>query len=661
MSRPKNEYSDLEEKYKRTLVAEQSGFALSMAGILLSIFIGLTVKSSLAPEKVLRLIDQAAARIDKRMNAKVGAAWISLSDGIFPEVSVVVKDLVISSEEGCWMRPHLEVDEMKLPMSFFQLIRGRIHIHQILAGDVALTLRAPLSECKERSPASAPQEGTATSASQVPTGGQLAADIRELSKAGGQIDEISIQNFHIHYLPIAFTTVNIRDFNIQVSSENPKIIHSAGILYLAGETLSGDYSSTAKVAVDFVENEETQWKISMSGQWREGHYDFKVGYRPENQNLDLDLNMEHIPLSQVFPLMRKYHLLQSDFNGKQIWLTVRAKAKGDASNIQALPIEVEKLRFEGDIGEIESRNIQILSLEPFRYQPLDVEIKSLKLDELLIFLNRPHPSPILGKLGTIHGKATFSRAGDVSVQGDLSGLEFIFSNRGALQVQTLSLISGSILFQQNRWNIKIDRLRPVEGVFLGNVQITADHNWKKINLRAHIDDLTFGPPIQKLMTGGGELGSLSADLTANFQEGELKEINGSLNTSEMTLDQMNIRSSKFIVQTKGKTLYFDSRLQGIHLHESSPAYLFLSRYMEEKNRKSGITMQSANLKMRSQFLNDLWFESLQLKLLDGYLELKGGWDQNGQLSGQVKVSSSAKVNRYELSGYRDRPELILKK
>ncbi len=660
MSPADNDYYELEQKYKRTLVAEQPGFAVSMLGIFLSILIGIVIRASLAPDKVLTLIDQAAAKIDKRMNAKVGSASISLSDGFFPEVSVVVQDLVISSEENCWMRPHLEVDELKLPISVLHLLKGEIYIHQIIANDVGLTLRTALSECHSRKTASngsvAPEGPSAATSPE-----NLATDIQDISTAGGQIDEVIVQNFHIHYLPIAFTTVKMRDLNIQVPSVYPKVIRSSGILHLAGETLSGDYSSTAKVSINYSEEKTTKWDLNLSGQWREGHYDLGAEYTPQNQNIQISLDMSHIPLSQLFPLLRKYHILQSDFNGKQIWLTMNAKAKGMASNLQSMPVQVEKLKVEGNFGELESRDIKILSLEPFVYQPIDLDIRSLNLDDLFVFLNRPHPSPTLGKLGTLHGKASFSRTGDVSLLGDLSGLEFIFSNRGIRQTQNLSLISGSILFRHQNWNIKIDRMKPSEGVFLGFLNIEADHDWKNVSLRTRIDDLTFGPSVQKLMTGGGELGSFSADLNANFQNGELKNMSGVLNTSEMIFEQMNIRSSRFHIQTKEKSILLDSKLQGLQISESSPVYQLLAKYLDEQNLQKGIKVSAVTAKMRSHFLNDFSFDQLQMRMTDGYLELRGGWNPSGQLTGLMHVSSSSQNAHYTLSGHRDQPVFQLKK
>jgi len=656
MSPENNIFSDLNSNYKKTLVAEQPGFILSMVGILLSIFISIVVKATLSSEKVLVLIDKAATKMDRRLDVRVGSASISLADGVFPEVAVVVKDLHISSEESCWMRPQLEVDELKLPLSFFHLLKGEIYIHQIKAGDVGLSLRSSLSNCSQRKPAQAEQSTQLENQA-----GSLAADISEITSAGGRIDEVSVENLHIHYLPLAFTTFKIKDFFIQLVATQPKKIKSSGLLYLAGETLSGDYSSTAKLNIDYSEEESAKWNFQMSGQWREGHYDLSAEYLPLDQKISTNIDMSHIPMSQLFPLLKKYNLLQSEFNGKQVWLTVKAQAKGNASDLQKLPVQVDLLRVEGDIGEIEARQIQIQSLEPFRYEPILIDIRSLNLDAFLVFLNRAHPSAALGRLGTIHGKAKLDEDGDFNLTGDSSGLEFIFSNRGLRQLQAISLMSGELQFHKNRWFIKIDRIKPVEGVFLGKLSIEADQNWRDIVLKTKIDDLTLGEPVQKLMTGGGEIGPITSDFALSFKDGELKNISGLLTASEINMDQMNIRSSRFQIQSQGELVFIETKLHGISIPTKTAVYQLLVKNLNINKEEDSLIIKSISSKMESHFLKDFWFKNTKIQTNNGILELNGGWNQLGELSGKMILQSAHETNHYELSGHRDHPQITIKK
>jgi hypothetical protein len=69
-----------------------------------------------------------------------------------------VTDVSLSAEEECWMRPLVEVDEIKLPLDLWKFMTGQIHIHEINAHEVALSLRESLAGCHHGSHAEAPTE-----------------------------------------------------------------------------------------------------------------------------------------------------------------------------------------------------------------------------------------------------------------------------------------------------------------------------------------------------------------------------------------------------------------------------------------------------------------------------------------------------------------------
>lgn len=204
-------------------------------------------------------------------------------------------------------------------------------------------------------------------------------------------------------------------------------------------------------------------------------------------------------------------------------------------------------------------------------------------------------------------------------------------------------------------------MKPHEGVFLGQMSLTADQNWNQVQLQARVDDLTFSSQIQKLMTNGGEIGSMSADLVARFQKGEMKHLSGELNTSEMLMENMRIRSSRFRIQTRADNLYLDAKMQGMEIPPQSPAYPFLARYISDNSNRSEIKVSSTVAKIKSHFLSDMWFEDLQMKFTDGSMNLVGGWDQAGLLKGRLNVHQKGKHLEYVLMGHRDQPDFQIKK
>jgi hypothetical protein len=647
-------------KLEKELVAEQPGLAVSVTGLLLALFMGLAVRAALSPERILQLVEKAAAKIDTRFNAKVGGAYVSFSDGLLPQFAVVVKDFSLESDEKCWLRPTLEVDELKLPLDLWSFMRGQIHIHEVLAHEVGISLRSDLSDCQKGQAATTSNSGLSKASSRIPAAATTAASSWEsFSRSRDSIDTIHIERMRVHYLPVAFSSFEIRSLDVNVQSKSPKKITADGILNLNGETLSGDYSSTGSLKIDFTEGASPDWKVSLDGNWREGHYLIATDYSSESQFIRLSSDMNQIPLNQLFPLLRKYHLLSSNFNGRQVWLSLKGDMEGDVHKLASLPAKFDLIRIEGNIGEIEAKNMEVKKFEPFTFKPIDVDIKSLQLDSLMTFLNRPLVNPIFGRLGVFHGKAHFEDSQNVQVKGENTGLEFVFSSRGTRQTQSISLLAGELKFSNSKWNIKVDKVKPVEGVFLGDINVEADHNWSQVAVHTKVDELSLGPAVQKLITNGGEIGSIDGDLQFHFDHGNLSTIQGHMTASDVAIEKLHFKRSRVVMTTsKDQNTHVDIRVQGMATDAGSPVHKFLQKVMElPQDVSDEISYGSAQVVTHQ--LDDFHWDDLVLQMSSHKtLRSKGGWDKEGHISGQVEVSNGpGRVSKFELGGLRDRPQI----
>jgi hypothetical protein len=644
-------------KLEKELVAEQPGLAVSVIGLLLALFMGLAIRAALSPERILHLVEKAATKIDSRFNAKVGGAYVSFAEGAFPQFAVVVKDFSMESDEACWLRPTLEVDELKLPLDFWRFLRGQIHIHEVLAHEVSISLRSDMAECQR--PAAVSSREAAPSRTTAATTPQPSS-WESFSRSRDSVDSVQIERMRVHYLPMAFSSFEIRNFEVNVQSKSPKRITAGGILNLNGETLSGDYSSTGSLKIDFEEGASPDWKVSLDGNWREGHYLISTDYSSEKQYIKLSSDMNQIPLNQLFPLLRKYRLLTSNFNGRQVWLSLKGNIEGDVHRLSALPAKFDLVRIEGNIGEIEAKNLEVKKLDPFTFTPFDVDIKSLQLDSLMTFLNRPLVSPIFGHLGVFHGQAHFEDSQNVKIKGEDTGLEFIFSSRGNRQIQAMSLIGGEIKFTKSQWNIKVDKVKPVEGVFLGDISLEADHNWSQVGIRAKIDELSLGPSVQKLITNGGEIGSVDGDLQCHFDHGNLSDLQGHVTASDMSVERVHLKRSKMTLATsKDRNVHLDMHIQGMTAEVGSPVHLFLEKFVDSTSPPAPLEVAYGSVKISTHQLDDFHWDELILQMPHKSVRSKGGWNVEGRLSGQVDVVSGVKTTRFEVGGFRDKPQINL--
>jgi hypothetical protein len=637
---------------EKTSVAEQPGFALSLAAILIALFVGVSVRALTAPEKVREQLIQATANIHRDFKFEFKDAYVSLARGLFPDLSVIIKDVTIQSDKACWLSPNLEINEIRLPLAWIDLFRGKFNVREILADDVSMSMRTEFKACDDIQRETASQsDSTSPTPTAVPAVAEETLNSTSEAFESSPLKTLEIKSFKIHYLPVAFTSFEIRNFKISQKAENPQVIEAGGLLNLGGETIVGDYSSQAEVFLRWEEGRSPKFTATAKGLWREGHYDLNLEFNPQAKHFSLSSDIRHLPLSQVIPVLKKYRWMESEFNGKQAWFSGQLRMAGSTTQLRQTPIELKDLKLEGNLGEILVASINVESLEPLKYPPFDLQIHGLNLQEFLNFLGKPHPSPALGSLGVFNGVSKFSGPNQVTLSGDFSGLEFIFANRGSRQVQTISLLSGELEFKNNRWNVAVDRIRPLQGIFDGKVKIEADRDFKKMQLNLKLEELTLD--VQALMTTGGKIGALRGQLMTKVENGEISALQGQLKMDQMLVDGISFHQPRFSLRTSQGEIVANLNVQNIHFMPTNPllqsAILPLIQGPDED--EEGFMLKNFSTEIHTEKFNTFSWRSLTAQTQQGLLRSSGGWDDKGKLHGDLLLSS----RRWQLGGFRSSP------
>ncbi len=681
---------------EKFLVAEQPGLGLSFIGIFLAFFMGLAIRAIVSSDKVQEHLKKATSSVHQNLQIDFQHAYVSLSRGILPDISVIIEDSKIELTTGCHFSPVLEVDQIRLPLSFWHLLQGKIFIHEILANQIDLSLRtdqwscdlAPTNSAAEKNRSSsevgvgnaslgpvavsAASGAVANSPDMDEVASKTVSTLKKASEAiqkdfenvqrKNPIDTVRIANLRVHYLPIAFTSFGVDQFVIKLKSEDPKWVQMTGHLNLGGESLNGDHGSKADLKVDAVEGDQPSVKLSLAGVWREGHYKLAGNYDLKKDEFELSSNLHHLPLSQIVPLLKKYKLIEEDYNGKKIWFSGDLKMAGKSKSFSKVPISLLGLNLVGDIGEISAQHVDIESLEPFKVKPIDFSIKSLNISELLRFFNRTHPSPALGELGTFTGTGYFSNSDRLVLRGDYSGLQFVFANHGKRQIQNLSLISGELSLNKNQWNVSLDRIKPTEGLFDGKVQIVSDREFRKLAIQTKIDELSLSPAVQALMTDGGSLGAVSGDLKLNMDRAQIVDLRGQIKWDQILISGIHIAKPKMNLASVGNEVVVDLSAGQIDFLPKQKATvpvleIFFAGLTLEKDQFS---LKNPSMQLRTEKFQKLSWRQFQAQTNFGRLTSSGGWNENSELSGQINLAGKKNLS-WEIVGDRANPKLQWKK
>lgn len=645
-------YSNNDDK---NLIAEQPGRFILFSGVLLAVVLGLVLRGLIAPNKVKSLVEAAASRMHKDVEVQFEGAQISLARGLLPRFAVIITKVKMESANECWMKPELTADEIRLPLSLWSLVQGENPVTQVEAGKVQIALRSLYKNCETNGEVKAVETPQIKRFVTIKGG----SSAREASPSNPQVKAILIDQLSIS-APNLAEPLDLSAFAIRLKSHSPRVVEMTAKTHLMRDEQVGDYLSHATVWGEYSEFPRATLQARLSGNWREGSYQVKANYGMKEEELATELDLKHIPLSQVFQVLRKFQWLKEDLNGRQVWVSLNAQSTITKSNFKGAQMQLKDLRLEGDLGDLKVDEVRVVSLSPVKYYPFTVDVRRLNGDKLFALMNKPHPAPILGQLGSFDGTAVVTDQDHIKLTGVHRGLEFIFSNKGQREMQVLREIAADLSLEKDKWNVKVSRFLLDQGVFDGQLQVAANREFKNLEVKAKANEIRLSPNVVRLMTAGGTIGTLSGDLNLKFQDGKMNFAKGVLNSENADVEGVAFEKARFNLDYHGADFQSQAQIQKMAIKVGSPAFQILKDLIEpDWMSESSLQMRNLSTHFHAESFKALGWKNFSAQLeKGGRLSSEGEWNTNGALSGQVQVHGSKTPHKWILGGKRDNPEFI---
>lgn len=643
---------------EKNLVADQPGFAIFTTGILFSLLVGFSIRGVIHPSKVQHLVAEAASKIHKEVNVRFETAELSLANGPWPRIAVVIRNIQMQSANPCWFRPSLDIDEIELPLDMWAFLKAGNPITTIQAHRARLRLESDKQDCNRvqleanQAPAKPPSRGVV-----------LLVDRAESKSAvSPSLDRVLIQYLEIDPVQFPLAHSELRGVELSVKSHQPRIITLRAQSDILKDPNWGEYSAHAQISVEFSEFPEKNLEIHVSGNWLEGSYSWHTSYRLDDGFYSTEAELRHIPLAKIRLLTQSWGLERLE-PLKQVWVSSKLKSQGLSSRWKKSPLEVRDFKIEGDSGDLWVDKVEWSHLEDPSPQPFLAQMRSLSLETLLHMGLQEHPSPIIRKLGLFTGRAEVENLLNLRLLGELEGLQFVFANRGQREFQSIRRLSLDLQRAQGRWKLDVSRLEPDQGVFNGELTASADKDIQEVKGHFFADELSLSPAVQKLMSGGGSLGTFQSRIDFGFKKGILNRLQGRLQGQDLDIENFKIPKFSLNIQNEGAdsflaTLNIPESLVGLKMVDSN-----LLKPLKELLPKTEMGYEIKNL--RSTFslkdFNSIKWKSFNFSFNKGTFQGQGQWNPEGELQGQILLRNSQGAYKFNLEGHRDNPTLNLVK
>lgn len=651
-------------------VADQPAKAIFLSGLLIALIFGLAIRGLLHPAKIKHMMEGAAARIHPELRVSFADARVELSSGGIPGLAVVVEKVAMESDQACWMRPRLSADLIRLPVSLAAWFRGESVFKVVQVGQVELALdpRRPADCGSLASAAPVTVEAApapAASESGPPTGGVRIvrrAEAPTAPRTSGDIEGVEIQSLAVSWSGGERSgQMRASDFAFQVRSSRPRVYQLRATLRELEVAPVGRWEAPAQLDVEYTEFPENLLELRLAGRVREGSYSVRVGSSLRESRVTVAAEARHVPVRSLVELAQTFDPTLEVLKPRQSWVSGKLDWSGSVSEWQTTPLQLSHLQLEGDLGEVLAAQVEIRSLQPLRWAPVTVQIQNLDLDSLLRSIERAHPSPTLARLGRFRGVAEFEDAANFRLIGEQSGVEFVFSNKGQRETQSIQRMQGDLRRRQGVWNLVVDRIELDQGVFSGDLAAMASPDLQDLELKVRSDGFTLSPAVQRLMTRDGSLGRLQALLEIKLRNGAVRALKGRVQIPEMRLEGMAFEKLVVGLETSGEEVVVSPRSESLRLSPGSPAWVVLGETLPASWRDANgeASFQAVQGQFRLRDFSKLRWTSFSARgaVPSSRLQSKGGWDENGILQGDLRIQSSEGTRSWKLQGTRDEPLL----
>ncbi|HRO67954.1 MAG TPA: hypothetical protein PL182_10355, partial [Pseudobdellovibrionaceae bacterium] len=290
--------------------------------------------------------------------------------------------------------------------------------------------------------------------------------------------------------------------------------------------------------------------------------------------------------------------------------------------------------------------------------PAVLQVGMLDWDRFFQYLGKPHPTPILNKIGRFKGVIELADEMNFKMRGEHSGLEFIFSNQGRREIQSINAIQGQILRAKGRWSALVSAASVDQGAFQGQVELRSDADFQVLDVDLTTKEFSLSPRIQALMTNGGRISSLRSQLKVRFHEGELETLRGQVKTERILISGVRAEKISFGFGGRSGMTEISPRFEKL----SMPVSLLRSAGMRALfptgwDRDDDLNFSTVSGRFQLRRFNEVKWTGFSARVLGGSVSAQGGWNPQGELFGKVSMRNGSVVRSFAIEGTRDLPRL----
>lgn len=450
----------------RRAVIDQPGLKIIVLGLLVSLFLGLAIRSQITPAKINDRLKKIVQEFEqKNKNKKISIdfaeAGLLLSDWGFPFPHLYIKNIKISSTSLECVDNQIYIESLDIPFSWLNMIEAKDdQIDTVRTGLVELRLDNP-DQCFSEVKANVQAESNAHVKSEASFSNVKPNSEANSATLNGErifnlyIDKLKIIDKHNYNIPVSLQTVGVK---ISMDKNKLRAVDLKSQLYLFRDNESSLYKfkSDFNLNYELQPNGQVVSAAQIHGKLIDKPFEINLIYAPEKNKIVLKHAIKDLSVKAIMSLTNKQNIrAQSQLDGIS-GLSISNTGEGEYDlNTRSLGFyKISNVFLSSGESSISIDAITVNSIKPLKFEPFKVSMNQFDLEKLK---NIPAFASIQRSIygfGNISGTISVNSETDISAEGSIKDLQFIFSNRGQRAYQKID----ELFYKATRRSLVISRI-----------------------------------------------------------------------------------------------------------------------------------------------------------------------------------------------------------
>jgi hypothetical protein len=627
------------KRTKEALVTDQPARKVIFSGLIISFLLGFFIRGLTKPELLQTELKNAVSNMHSSTQVNWGGVSLSLKNGWLPRFSVLIQDVKIMSNEGCWGMPLLYAREVELPVSFVSFIEHGQPLKKIYIRDAFLELKSNFV-CQKK-----------VESSQTPVSSSASTAIRlKPVKENGQPPPLVLTDFIFENLKVrqsdwAFPDWNFTNLEMNVLENHPwyaEVSSDFSIPDMEGVDTGAHLSAVYK------EFPEQVLEVKVRGHWREGTFQLDGNWEGQQKGWGVQTRFNHIPF-QFLKSVANRTKTPWNWPDKPMWFSFSTQTIVPFTEWKASQHFVHQLSIEGDLGELSIPDLEIKSWAPFKVQPFAFSVQQADLSAA--FEKDIKKTTGLSSLGKLSGQGQWSSEKDVIFTGQLEQIQIPIFYHDQKFVQPIKSVDLQAELKAGQWKMVCEKWDIEHGEAKGSLKLDANQDLTTGFLQVNLDSLRPDPEVLKFVDIITPDWKVSGHLTTHWKKSDIQDFNAQLKSD--LLESRVIQMENPILNVKHSNSGWDLRLQSgaFQIRELSFAAV-------DEDSTANLSFPYESKNMTAQMFIDASSIS-KWSLNSANTRSSGTIDANGVLKGTLSLGSKAQGQTFEMLGTRRSPQLSI--